>query len=396
MAAGLQISTTGMNLSNIYYLYEIGGKKTQEDYIWPQPGAATDNDTIFIVCDGVGGSENGEVASRIIAEFAGKTLMNIPAASLSTEMINELLVKAQQKLVEYAREHLLNSDMATTFSLLVLNSQGAFIAWCGDSRVYHIRNGIVLYKTADHSLVNTLVKKGELTEEEASSHPQKNIILKAIRADYSVIEAEAGWITDIQDGDYFMLCTDGVLENISDNNLSALLHGHNGKPVDITEKFQQLCYNKTRDNYSMYLLQIGKSNYTPQVKHKKRWVFYLLLTLCSIATVIAGYYYFSEQRKEQKKLFDSVIPYTTDTSLVALTDTTQKNTLPAFEKIPQEKIKDSSKKKLPAFTITKPTSGRIDSLAVKPHISKKKADSIPFQKTITEKQTDSLEKPLSN
>lgn len=385
-----------MNLSSIYYLHEIGGKKTQEDYIWPQPGTATAKDSIFIVCDGVGGSENGEIASRIVAEFASNTLTKIPADALSTETINTLLAKAQQKLVDYARAHGLNSDMATTFCLLVLTNRGAFIAWCGDSRVYHIRNGMVLYKTSDHSLVNTLIKKGELTEDEASNHPQKNVILKAIKADYSPIEAEAKWITEIQKGDYFMLCTDGVLENITDQHLHSLLKSHNGKPVNITDHFQELCYNKTRDNYSMYLLQIEKNNDTPAVKHKRKKVWTFLFMFCIVAAVIVTYY-LSRFNNKQKQLPDNVIKLITDTSFVTQTDTSQKKALPPFEKVLEEKVKDSAQKKLPAFTIIKKDTTRTDSVAMKlKHPPKKKTDSIPPQKTPTEKQTDSLEKPTSN
>lgn len=243
-----------MNIKYIYYLHEIGEKKNQEDYIWPPPDTATGSDRIFIVCDGVGGAENGELASKTIAASVGKALSQTDFHALDNDTINKILSQARQQLSEYVRENGLNPDMATTFTVLVLNEEKAFVAWCGDSRVYHIRAGKILYRTADHSLVHTLVKSGEITESEASVHPQKNIILKAIRADNAPIEAETHLIENVQNGDFFLLCTDGLLENINNEKLLSIISGNTN---DIIKSFQQYCKGKTRDNYSMYLLKTG-------------------------------------------------------------------------------------------------------------------------------------------
>lgn len=247
-----------MQPGNIYYLFETGGKKNQEDYIWPLAGRATLQDKIFIVCDGVGGSDNGEIASRIIAEFMGKALQNVNVENISSGFINDKLDIARQKLVDYAKTNGLNRDMATTFCMLAIGEKRTFIAWSGDSRVYHLRDGEVLYKTSDHSLVNTLLKNGEITEEDAVLHPQKNIILKAIKADGSPIDIEDIWIENVRAGDYFLLCTDGLLENITEKDIKFFLNQNDRGHYDLINAFQQKCYNRTRDNYSMYLVKIQK------------------------------------------------------------------------------------------------------------------------------------------
>ena len=334
-----------MKLSNIYYLHEIGGKKNQEDYIWPPAGAATGSDKIFIVSDGVGGAENGELASRLISECMGVALQQIPAAHLNSEVINNLLKTAQHKLVDYARERSLNEDMATTFSLLVLNGSRAFISWCGDSRVYHIRNGKIQYKTSDHSLVNTLVKNGEITEAEAAAHPQKNIILKAIRADYSPIEAEAIWVNNIEDGDYFMLCTDGLLENMSDSDLESLIQKTNPEEEAMIYAFQQYCFNKTRDNYSMYLLQTAQGN-SESVPAKRKLIIGSLLVLF-VMLAAGGYYYYHNYHNPSLKTGKNFPPVLEEAIVPPVAppaaDTESKAALPDYEIIeePGKKQADS-------------------------------------------------------
>jgi protein phosphatase len=246
-----------MQIEKIDYLYEIGARKNMEDYLWPVPGAASGQDRIFIVCDGVGGSDNGEVASRVVAEWVGRSLLKMPASSIGLPLINELLEGARARLVEFALLRGYATDMATTLALLALAGDRAFIAWCGDSRVYHLRGEEILFRTNDHSFVHSLIRQGELTEVEAREHPQRSVLLKAIRADDARPEAEGHWISDIREGDYFLLCTDGLLENIPDADLIYLLQQNELGATDLAKSLRRYCYNKTRDNYSMYLIKVS-------------------------------------------------------------------------------------------------------------------------------------------
>lgn len=291
-----------MNLTNIYFLHEIGGKRNQEDYIWPPAGAATLQDKVFIVCDGVGGSENGEVASRIVAEWVGNAIGRLQQQVMSATRVNELLRQAKHELVQHAARNRMNSNMATTFTLLALSDKKAFVAWCGDSRVYQIRKGRIIYRTSDHSLVNSLVKSGEITEQEARRHPQKNIILRAIKADESPIEADSGVIEDVQNGDYFMLCTDGLLENIADDKLESILQEHASTGTDLTATFQQLCRGKTKDNYSMYLIRVQPSR-KPALYNRK----IMALGLCLLLLVSASAFMISKYFTRKQHLHDNLI-----------------------------------------------------------------------------------------
>ena len=280
-----------MRLTNFYYLNEPGGKANQEDFIWPVPGKVNPESKIFIVCDGVGGSSKGEIASSMVAAYMGNALSKAEVAQVSIESVNELLLQAGNELNSYAKAQNTGNDMATTFTLLLLSKDKAFIAWCGDSRVYHFRNGSIIYKTQDHSLVNTLVKSGEISESDATHHPQKNIILKAIRADSAVIEAEGGWTSAIEAGDYFLLCTDGLLENWTDEALSALL-AKNASGIDLAETIKDKSFNKTRDNYSMYLLQVSPDEQPslPAKKPKRSLMFLIVLLVVVVTGVSFGLY----------------------------------------------------------------------------------------------------------
>ncbi|MEP6750340.1 MAG: protein phosphatase 2C domain-containing protein [Bacteroidota bacterium] len=301
-----------MILAKFYYLNETGSKKNQEDFIWPAPRTVGKDNKIFIVCDGVGGSSKGEIASRLVAEYMGNALSKADISLLSIERINTLLEEARNVLKEYARTRQTGTDMATTFTLLALHADRAFIAWCGDSRVYHFRSGKVLYKTEDHSLVNSLVKAGEISETDAIVHPQKNVILKAIKADSPSIEAEGGWSLPVEDGDYFLLCTDGLLENWRDDAIADLLSSPHEDNVNLADLFQKKSLNNTRDNYSMYLVQTTADPEQPiGKKTNKNKVAGLVLLIALVVLAVIGIVY-SASRKQKTPVTNTPVNIVTD------------------------------------------------------------------------------------
>jgi len=291
-----------MRVTQIDYLHETGAKRNQEDFLFPLPGTASERDRIFIVCDGVGGSESGEVASQHIAEGVAQGLQNAAESEIGLPLINGLLEAARLQLVEHALLKGLGKDMATTFTLLYLMKDRAYIAWCGDSRVYHLRGDRVLFRTTDHSLVHSLVRTGELSEEDARDHPQRNLLLKAIRADEPGPEAEGHWVEDIREGDHFLLCTDGLLENISDADVLFLLQQSEHREMYLAKAFRTYCYNKTRDNYSMYLIQVSPEpaasagsaalGSAERRRGRSSWLLLLMVVLIAAAAfVIRGNYF---------------------------------------------------------------------------------------------------------
>ncbi|MDD6744899.1 MAG: protein phosphatase 2C domain-containing protein [Bacteroidales bacterium] len=236
-----------------------GRKPNQEDALFPPCGKADQKTRVFMICDGMGGHEKGEVASACVAESIGKATARQPLCSVQ-EMkgaIEHALQVAYRNL-----DSLDTSDtaykMGTTLALLAVCTDGVVTAHIGDSRVYQLRpNEGVVFKTRDHSLVNDLIAAGELTEQEARDFPQRNVITRAIQP-HQEYPAKASYniLTDIREGDVFFICCDGVIEQLDDDDLCQYLLS--GQPlVKRMEKIEEECLKRnTRDNNTAYLIEV--------------------------------------------------------------------------------------------------------------------------------------------
>ena len=246
---------------NIYQplaIHELGKRANQEDSIYPIMGKATENDRLFLLCDGMGGHEHGEVASRSICKSLSLFLLQHAVASggLEDKLLSDALAFAYEELDKLA----IAGDtrqMGTTLTLLYFHSNGCTAAHIGDSRIYHLRpsSHTILYKSRDHSLVYDLYQAGELTYEEMKTFPQKNVITRAmIAGDKNHPRPDVIHISDIQPGDYFYICSDGMLEQMEDEELLDIFAAN----VCDEEKRQMLISETSdnKDNHSAYIVHI--------------------------------------------------------------------------------------------------------------------------------------------
>lgn len=236
------------------YSYQ-GGRSNNEDNIFPAAGSATRQQRWFMVCDGVGGAARGEIASHIAVEGFNDYFVQHIEPVITPDYMQSALDSVQAQFDDYLARHPEGVGMATTLTLLFLHEAGATVAHIGDSRVYHLRDGKVIWRTEDHSLVNQLVRAGVITPDEAREHPQRNVIERAIQGTGKAIKPDVQIINDVRSGDYFFLCTDGVLERVSDELLEHIVGGS----ASNEQKKQTLidcCAGKTKDNFSAYLIQI--------------------------------------------------------------------------------------------------------------------------------------------
>ena len=248
-----------------YSIYELGQRANQEDNMFPAHGKATSHDRLFVLCDGMGGHSAGEVASGLVCEAFGSRLAELcpdPEGVFTDDEFKAALAAAYDSLDRNDNGEV--KKMGTTMTFLKLHQDGATVAHIGDSRVYHIRPAAsmegteILFQTVDHSLVNDLVKIGELTPEEAKMSKQKNVITRAMQP---LLErrpsADIRHITDIRTGDYFFMCSDGILENMEDEDIRNIFSDASG---DIQRK-AQLVIDATagnKDNHSAFLIRIEK------------------------------------------------------------------------------------------------------------------------------------------
>jgi hypothetical protein len=158
-------------------------------------------------------------------------------------------------MLNYLEQNPQASGMATTLTLLRIRDNGIFASWVGDSRIYQFRKGKIIFQSRDHSWVNDAVDAGIITHEESINHPKSNIITRAIQGAQKPTQADEVQLTDIDAGDYFFLCSDGVLETWDDVELSALFALD--IPIQqITQKIKDECAKISRDNYTAIIFKI--------------------------------------------------------------------------------------------------------------------------------------------
>ncbi|SFW16030.1 protein phosphatase [Prevotellaceae bacterium HUN156] len=229
-------------------IHELGHRDNQEDSI-----AQWDN-RLFALCDGMGGHEKGEVASQTVCQAIGEWYQNRAIHPLGKPQVEDALAYAYAQLDKKDDGAL--KKMGTTLTLLYIGIEGAVAAHMGDSRIYHIRPAEgLLYQSRDHSLAFDLYQAGEISYEEMLNYGQKNVITRAMTpGEDNRMRPDIIHITDIQSDDYFYMCSDGMLERMSNDELVALL----SSDASDEEKRQQLisATANNQDNHSAWLIHI--------------------------------------------------------------------------------------------------------------------------------------------
>ncbi len=247
---------------------EIGGKDNQEDRIYPLAAEVKPQNRVFVLCDGMGGHDNGEVASETVSQALGSYLdaHQPQAGAFMLEYFNEALSHAYDELDKKDTDAV--RKMGTTMTCLCLYDKGYLVAHIGDSRIYHIRPAQtdianrrlgIIYQSSDHSLVNDLLRMGELTEDEAVNFPQKNVITRAMQPHLERRhKADIYTFNDIQAGDYFFLCCDGVLEQLTNERLCEILADKTLDDAGKLAAIKQVCDENTKDNYTAFLIPVDR------------------------------------------------------------------------------------------------------------------------------------------
>jgi protein phosphatase len=176
---------------------------------------------IFVVCDGMGGANAGNIASTIAAEtFMQYMQRQISDFTNQTDVVNKItdaVLAANSKVFDKSNMSFEYSGMGTTLTAAVSTEYGEVVANVGDSRLYHITKSKVVQITKDHSVVEEMIERGEISRKEAHTHPNKNFITRAIGT--NVHEPPDIFFVDLKPGEFLLLCSDGFSNLATDKDI---------------------------------------------------------------------------------------------------------------------------------------------------------------------------------
>ena len=210
---------------------------------------------LMAVADGMGGHKDGEVASSIALNHIATRFKSISSVGNKEDAINwirEIVKEANALIYKYVAEHKESAGMGTTMVLAMLTKDFLLVGNIGDSSGYVIKNKKLHKVTVDHTLVNLLVKSGEITEEDAKNHPKKNVLMRALGAspdvEMDIFNVELGV-------EGIFLCSDGLTNMLDDDTIMKVL---NNDDMDIDEKLDKLIFKANNrggsDNISIAYL----------------------------------------------------------------------------------------------------------------------------------------------
>ena len=181
---------------------------------------------VYVVADGVGGNNAGEIASRTAVQGVAEYVTEVPIAECETDeeicsYFIDCIASINQEVYKLGHEHKENRGMATTIVLAYLRNDKAYLMNVGDSRAYMLRGDEFTQLTEDHTYVNELVRSGVITKEEAETHVQRNVITRAIGAEPFV--KSDFYRVPIETGDILMLCSDGLYDEVPEAKLIEIL-----------------------------------------------------------------------------------------------------------------------------------------------------------------------------
>lgn len=233
-----------------YSFCQIGKRSNQEDARFPDTDMPSPDAPCFVVCDGVGGQDKGEVASRTVCDAFGEYMyQQRPTEAFTVDDFRKALSFVYARLLGVMNEK--SREMATTMTFLCFHEEGVLAAHMGDSRIYHVRPQVgILYRSNDHSLVNAWVHSGNITPEAGISHPKNNYItrfLGYVEEDAELPAADVIQLDDIEQGDYFFLCTDGVIQLLDEEKLQDILDGEESDEYKM-KLIADICRNSSDNN----------------------------------------------------------------------------------------------------------------------------------------------------
>ena len=224
-------------------------------------------DKVYLVADGVGGGNAGEIASRTaVSEIAGyideHPIKQVTNKYAVVNYFQDCLDNANAVIFDKARRYEENKGMATTAAVVYAKEGKVYIANVGDSRVYLYRDGQLLQLTEDHTYVNTLLKAGVISREQAAMDDRKNVITKALGAEVTV-EPDFFQVNFIKD-DVFIICTDGLYDEVDEDEMKKIIEENPSMSDVCAAMISAANENGGHDNITVISLKVTEEDVDEQ------------------------------------------------------------------------------------------------------------------------------------
>ena len=233
-------------------LTDIGiRREMNQDYLYSSEEAVGRLANLFLVADGMGGHKAGEFASRFVVETIVSTILKSKEEN-AIAILKEAIMTANQLLKEYADTHCEMQGMGTTIVAATIEQGHLIVANVGDSRLY-VAGSEIRQVTKDHSLVQEMVRLGEMDEEIARTHPDKNIITRAVGV-AATVEPDF-FEVGVCPGQHILLCSDGLTNMVDNHQILEILNG-DGTLTQKAETLIELAnQNGGKDNITVILIE---------------------------------------------------------------------------------------------------------------------------------------------
>lgn len=240
---------------NVYGKSDMGLKRSTNQDCFAM--SDVDENVLWaVVCDGMGGANGGNIASNLAVSCIKDNMLSNCNENISEVVIKDLLIKtinkANSEIYNKAQADQNLVGMGTTVVLALAFYDKVHIAHVGDSRAYILRNGSIRQITVDHSVVQKMVDDGEITWEEARTHPNKNIITRAlgicedVEVDYHVEEFDSG--------DVVIICTDGLTNHLNEADILNCVKRGNAQAIVIDELIEEANKDGGTDNITVVMI----------------------------------------------------------------------------------------------------------------------------------------------
>lgn len=222
------------------------------------------NSGLWMVADGMGGYEAGDVASKMLVEAIDEITL-VDSITSNIETLERAVLDVNQKIIDHSNLVFEGRVFGSTIVLVYLHENLGFVFWAGDSRLYRLRDKELTKITRDHSQLQEMIDSNLLLPEEIENYPDNNVITRAVGAEESLM---LDFLTfEIETDDKFLLCSDGLYNSVNDNQVQLIL---NNGSIHLNSKqlIDTALENGASDNVSFVLIQDSNGQTITNVKFK--------------------------------------------------------------------------------------------------------------------------------